>query len=98
MIVVSALLAMLSRTGIVAHIAIFVVGLVIMIPITIATRNEWMIPALEVIMCVRYLIAVLTSGALMTIRGVPVLGIIHKIGAVAFAVLMLVLYLPKWKQ
>ena len=50
MIAVTALLFMLRMTGMTAHIAVSVAGLAIMIPITLATRKEWKIPALEVIM------------------------------------------------
>ena len=98
MIIVSALLAALRMTGLVAHIAVSVVGLAIMIPITIATRKEWKIPALEVIMRVMYFVAVVTGGALMKIHGVAALGILHKIGATVFMILLLVLYLPKCKK
>ena len=98
MIVVSILLSMLRVTGLTAHIAVSVVGLAIMIPITLATRKEWKIPALEVIMRVMYLVAIITGGALMKVRGVPALGIVHKIGAVLFVILLLVLYIPKWKK
>ena len=98
MIAVSVLLWLLRMTGLTAHIAVSVVGLAIMIPITIATRKEWKIPALEVIMRVMYLIAVVTGGALMKVLDVPVLGIVHKISATVFMILLLVLYLPKCKK
>ena len=98
MILVSALLAALKATGFAAHIAVSVVGLAIMIPLTIATRKEWKLPALEVIMRVMYLIAIVTGGALMNVQGVPALGIAHKVGCAVFMVLLLVLYLPKWKK
>ena len=98
MIVVSALLAVLRVTGLTAHIAISVVGLAIMIPISIATRKEWKIPALEVIMRAMYFVAVVTGGALMKIHGVAALGLVHKISAAVFMILLLVLYLPKWKK
>ena len=98
MIVVSVLLCVLRVTGLTAHIIVSVVGLAIMIPISIATRKTWKIPALEVIMRVMYLIAIVTGGVLMKVHGVPALGIIHKIGAAVFMVLLLVLYIPKWKK
>ena len=98
MIAVSILLFLLRMTGLPAHIAVSVAGLAIMIPITIATRKAWKIPALEVIMRVMYLIAIITGGALMKVHGVPAIGIVHKIAAAVFAVLLLVLYLPKWKK
>ena len=98
MIAVSVLLALLSVTGLTAHIIVSVVGLAVMIPLTLATRKEWKIPALEVIMRVMYLVAVVTGGALMKVHGVAALGIAHKISAAVFVVLLLVLYLPKWKK
>ena len=90
MVVVSALLALLRMTGLTAHIIVSVVGLAIMIPITLATRKEWKIPALEVIMRVMYLVVIITGGALMKIYDVPALGIVHKIGAAVFAILLVV--------
>ena len=98
MIAVSALLFMLRMTGIAAHIGISVLGLAIMIPITLKTRKEWKIPALEIIMRVMYLVAVVTGGAMMKLHGIAALGMVHKIGAAVFAVLLLVLYIPKWKK
>ena len=98
MIAVTALLFMLRMTGMAAHIGVSVLGLAIMIPITLKTRKEWKIPALEIIMRVMYLIAVVTGGAMMKLHGVAALGMVHKIGAAVFAVLLLVLYLPKWKK
>ena len=98
MIAVSALLFMLRMTGMVAHIAVSVLGLAIMIPITLKTRHEWKKPALEIIMRVSYLLAVVTGGALMKIHGVAALGVVHKIGAALFVVLLMVLYIPKVKK
>ena len=98
MIAVSVLLFMLRMTGMAAHIGVSVLGLAIMIPITLKTRKEWKIPALEIIMRVMYLIAVVTGGAMMKLHGVAALGMVHKIGAAVFAVLLLVLYIPKWKK
>ena len=98
MIAVTALLFMLRMTGMAAHIGVSVLGLAIMIPITLKTRKEWKIPALEIIMRVMYLIAVVTGGAMMKLHGVAALGMVHKIGAAVFAVLLLVLYIPKWKK
>ena len=98
MIVVSVLLALLSVTGLVPHIIVSVVGLAVMIPYTLKTRKEWKIPALEVIMRVMYLVAIVTGGILMKVAGVAALAIAHKIGAAIFMVLLLVLYIPKCKK
>jgi hypothetical protein len=98
MIVVSALLFLLRMTGLTMHIAVSVLGLAIMIPITVMTRKEWKIPALEVIMRVMYLVAIVTGGVLMKVHGVAALGIVHKIAAAAFVILLMVLYIPKMKK
>ena len=98
MVIVSVLLAILRVTGLPAHIIVSVVGLAIMIPITITTRKGWKIPPLEVIMRVMYLIAIVTGGVLMKVHGVAALGIVHKIAAAVFMILLLVLYIPKWKK
>ena len=98
MIAVSALLFLLRMTGLAVHIGVSILGLAIMIPITLQTKNEWNKPALEIVMRAMYLIAIITGGALMKIHGVAVLGIIHKIGAALFLVLLLTLYLPKCKK
>lgn len=98
MILVSALLFLLRMTGLAAHIAVSLVGLAVMIPITLKTRKEWKIPALEVIMRVMYLVAIVTGGALMKVHGIAALGIVHKICAALFVVLLLALYIPKWKK
>ena len=98
MIVVSLLLFMLRVTGLTAHIVVSVLGLVVMIPLTLATRNEWKLPALEVIMRAMYFVAIVTGGALMKVQGVAALDMVHKISAALFAVLLLVLYIPKCRK
>lgn len=98
MIAVSILLFLLRMTGLAAHIVVSVLGLAVMVPITLKTRKEWEKPALEIILRAMYLIAIVTGGALMKVYGVPALGIVHKAGAVLFLVLLLALYIPKWKK
>ena len=98
MLVVALLLFLLRMTGMTAHILVSLLGLAVMIPFTLKTRKEWKIPALEVLMRVMYLVAIVTGGALMKIHGVAALGMVHKIGAALFAALLLVLYIPKCKK
>ena len=98
MIVVSLLLFMLRVTGLTAHIVVSVLGLVVMIPLTLATRKEWKLPALEVIMRAMYFVAIVTGGALTKVQGVAALDMVHKISAALFAVLLLVLYIPKCRK
>ena len=98
MIVVSLLLFLLRMTGLTAHIVISVLGLAVMIPFTLKTRKEWKIPALEVLMRAMYFVAIVTGGMLMKIQGVAALNVAHKISAALFAVLLLMLYIPKCKK
>ena len=98
MMAVSVLLFLLRMTGMGAHVAVSVLGLAVMIPITLQTRKEWKKPTLEIIMRAMYLVAIVTGGALMKVHGVAALGMVHKIGAALFVVLLLALYIPKWKE
>ena len=98
MVLVSVLLFMLRMTGLTAHIIVSVAGLAVMIPLTLATRKEWKMPALEVVMRAMYFVAIITGGILMKVHGIAALGMVHKISAALFAVLLLVLYIPKWNK
>ena len=98
MLVVSALLFLLRFTGLVPHIIVSVIGLAVMIPLTIKTKSGWKIPALEIIMRAMYLVAIVSGGMLMKLHGIGALGIAHKVSAALFVLLLLVLYIPKWKK
>ena len=87
MIVVAVLLFMLRATGMKVHIAVSVIGLVLLIAYTIATKKEWKKPALEILQRVCYGIALITGVILMNVHGIVAISIIHKISAVLFAVL-----------
>ena len=87
MIVVAVLLFMLRATGMKVHIAVSVIGLVLLIAYTIATKKEWKKPALEILQRVCYGIALITGVVLMNVHGIAAVSVIHKISAVLFAVL-----------
>ena len=87
MIIVAVLLFMLRATGMTAHIAVSVVGLVLLIAYTVATKKEWKSPALEILQRVCYVIALITGALLMNVHGIAAVSVIHKISAVLFAVL-----------
>ena len=93
MVLVSILLFLLRVTGMTAHIIVSVVGLAVMIPLTIQTRKEWKIPALEIAMRVLYFAAIITGGIIK--GGIAAISVPHIICAVLFVVLLLVLYIPK---
>ena len=88
MIVAMVLLFMLRTTGMKVHIAISLVGLVLLISYTLATKKEWRNPALEILQRVCYGIAFITGVVLMNVHGIAAISIIHKISAVLFSVFL----------
>ena len=95
MIIAMVLLFMLRATGMTAHIAVSVVGLVLLIAYTVATKKEWKNPALEILQRVCYGIALFTGALLMNVHGIAAISIIHKISAVLFAILFIVCEIQK---
>ena len=95
MLIIGASLFMLRATGMTAHIAISVVGILVLIAYTILTKKDWKIPALEIIMRVFYGIALITGIVIMNVHGIVALSIIHKACAVLFMVLVIVLFTHK---
>ena len=94
MIIVSILLFLLRFTGLVPHSIVSVIGLVLMISLTVKNTKSWKIPALEIIMRFAYFVAIVTGGLIMNFQ-IPALTIAHKISAVLYVILLLVLYIPK---
>ena len=95
MILVAVLLFMLRATGMKVHIAVSVVGLLILASYTLATKKEWRNPALEILQRVCYGIALITGVVLMNVHGIAVVSIVHKISAVLFAILLIVCEIHK---
>lgn len=91
MLVIGVLLFLLKATGMKAHIAISVVGVLALVAYTVLTKKEWKIPALEIIMRAFYGIALISGALIMNFHGISVLGIIHKISAVLFMALLIAL-------
>ena len=95
MLVIGAMLFLHKATGMIAHIAISVVGVIVLVAYAITTKKEWKIPALEVIMRVFYGIALITGIVIMNVHGIVALAIIHKASAALFVILLIVLFLHK---
>ena len=95
LLVVSVLLALLRVTGMTAHIAISVVGILLLAAYTVLTRKDWKIPALEIIMRACYGIALITGIVIKNVHGIAVLAVLHKVGSALFAVLLVVLFVNK---
>ena len=95
MLVVGILLFMLRTTGMTAHIIISVLGIVALAAYTVATKKEWKIPALEIIMRAFYGIALITGGIILKVSYIPVVAIAHKVSAALFVALLVFLFVHK---
>ena len=91
LLLVGVALCLLRFTGMPVHIAISVVGALILVAYTVLTKKEWKTPALEIIMRAFYGIALITGIVIMNVHGIVVLAIIHKVSAVLFLALLIVL-------
>lgn len=94
MLLIAILLFLYSATGPAAHIAISVVGVLVLAVYTSATRKDWKTPALEILMRAFYGIALIT-GVVMNATDIPALDIVHKACAALFVVLLVVLFVKK---
>ena len=95
LLVIGILLFLLRATGMTAHIAISVIGIVVMIAYTVLTKKDWKIPALEIVMRACYGIALITGIVIMNVHGIAALAVVHKICAALFLVLLVVLFVHK---
>ena len=95
MLIIGAFLFLLRTTGMTAHIAISVIGILVLIAYTVFTKKEWKIPALEVIMRAFYGIALITGVVIMNVHGIVALALIHKLSAVLFLAMLVVLLVSK---
>ena len=95
LLLIGAALFLLRFTGMAAHIAVSVVGILVLIAYTVLTKKQWKIPALEIIMRAFYGIALITGIVIMNVGGIAALAIIHKVSAVIFLALLIVLLVSK---
>ena len=84
LLAIGILLGLLKFTGMQAHIAISVIGILILAAYTVLTKKEWEIPALEIVMRVFYGVALITGVVIMNVYGIVALVIIHKASAALF--------------
>ena len=96
MLLVGAALFLLRFTGMPAHIAISVVGILVLAVYTVATKKEWRIPALEIIMRAFYGIALITGIVIMNVHGIVALAMIHKVSAALFVVALVTVPVQKY--
>ena len=95
MLLIGVLLFLLRATGMTAHIAISVVGILVLIAYTVLTKKDWKIPALEIIMRAFYGVALITGIVILNVHGIATLAVIHKVSAVLFMALIIVLLIHK---
>lgn len=95
MLVIGILLFLLRATGMTAHIAISVAGVLVLAAYTALTKKDWKIPALEIAMRACYGIALITGIVIMNVHGIAALAIVHKASAALFVVLLAVLFVLK---
>ena len=96
MLLVVVALFLLRATGMTAHIAVSVVGLVLLIAYTVATKKQWKCPAFEIVTRVLYAVALITGVVLMNVHGgIAAVSVIHKISAVLFVVILVVTEIHK---
>ena len=95
LLLVGVALFLLRFTGMPVHIAISVVGALVLVAYTVLTKKEWKIPALEIAMRACYGVALITGIVVMKAAGVAVLAVMHKLFAMAFIVLLVALFAQK---
>lgn len=95
LLVIGILLFLLNATGLTAHIAISVVGIVALIAYTVLTKKEWKLPAFEIIMRAFYGIALITGIVVMNVHDIIAVAIIHKVSGGLFVVALVGLFIHK---
>ena len=95
LLAIGVLLFLLRATGMTAHIALSLVGVLVLVAYTVLTKKSWKIPALEIIMRACYLVALISGIIIKASHGIAALSIVHKIGAALFVVLLIALFVQK---
>ena len=95
LLIIAVILFLLKTTGLGAHIAVSIIGVLVLGVYTSLTRTEWKIPALEIIMRAFYGIALISGVVVMNVKNVPAVAIAHKVSGYTFAALLVVLLVIK---
>jgi hypothetical protein len=95
MLVIGILLFLFRFTGMPVHIVISVIGLFALVVYTAATKKEWKLPALEMIMRACYGIALITGPIVIKLKDILALQIAHRVSAALFVVLLVALFVHK---
>ena len=95
LLVVGASLFLLQATGLTAHIIISIFGAAALVAYTVVCKKDWQIPALEIAMRACYGIALISGIVIMNLPGVLAFGVIHKVFATLFTVLLAAMLIYK---
>jgi hypothetical protein len=95
LLLVGVALFLFRCTGIPVHIAISIVGVIALVVYTVLTKKEWKIPTLEIIMRAFYGTALISGIVILNVHGIVALAVIHKISAVLFLAMLVVLLVSK---
>ena len=95
LLAIGVLLFLLRATGMTAHIVISVIGVLALIAYAVLTKKEWKIIPLEILMRAFYGIALIIGIVIMNVHGIVALAVIHKVSAVLFMALIIVLLVTK---
>lgn len=98
MLLIGILLFLLKATGMTAHTAIGVVGVLVLVVYAVLTKKEWKFPAFEILMRVCYGIALITGIVIMNVHGIAAMAIVHKACAALFVVMLVVLFVLKLRK
>ena len=98
LLLVGVLLFLLKATGMAAHIAIGVVGVLLLVVYAVLTKKEWKFTALEILMRVFYGIALITGIVILNVHGIAAIAIAHKAFAALFVVMLVVLFVLKLRK
>lgn len=98
MLLIGILLFLLKATGMTAHIAIGVVGVLVLVVYAVLTKKEWKFSAFEIMMRVCYGIALITGIVIMNVHGIAAMAIVHKACAALFVVMLVVLFVLKLRK
>lgn len=95
LLALGAALFLLRATGMTAHIAVSIVGVLVLAAYTVLSRRDWRFPALEIAMRACYGDALVTGIIMMRVHGIISLAVLHRAGAVLFLALLVILLVAK---
>jgi hypothetical protein len=95
LLLIGVALCLLNLTGITAHIVISVIGILVLVAYSVLTKKTWKIPVLEIVMRVFYGIALISGVIIMNVQGVVAINVVHKVCAILFMALIVVLLTHK---